>query len=203
MYVNLGPKLKSAKLVFTLFVTIYYHKFICVAAIKSYLRKCFGELCFYPLQFQNTREKLADITSSIISAVNSRCQCSLTANHISTAHFVCTSDRQVVLYRAELFGHKDCVQVLSYIEQWVRQNQTSVIVQGNSMKVYPNCPIEINSLTSETGCVRPTTAGPPSGSFQTTEAVAGGVGGVLSIGIIILAAVVACMCVSRHRNKQR
>ena len=120
MYVNLVPKLKSAKLVFTLFVTIYYHKFICVAAIKSY---CFGGLYFYLLQFQNTREKLADITSSIISAVNSRCQCSLTANHISTAHFVCTSNQQVVLYRAELHGHKDCVQVFSYIEQWVRENQ--------------------------------------------------------------------------------
>ena len=160
-------------------------------------------LCFYPLQFQNTREKLADITSSIISSINSRCQCSLTVNQISTENFVCTSNRQLVLYRAELSGHKDCVQVLSYIEQWVRENQTSFIVQGNSIKVYPNCPIEITTLTSETGCVRPTTAGPPSESFQITGAVAGGVGGVLSIGIIILAAVVACMCISRLRNKQR
>ena len=109
----------------------------------------------------------------------------------------------MVLYRAELHGHKDCVQVFSYIEQWVRENQTSVIVQGNSIKVYPNCPIEVDSLTSETGCVRPTTAGPPSGSFQITGAVAGGIGGVLSIGIIILAAVAACMCIIRHRNKQR
>ena len=109
----------------------------------------------------------------------------------------------MVFYRVELHGHKDCVQVFSYIEQWVRENQTSVIVQGNSIKVYPNCPIEVDSLTSETGCVRPTTAGPPSGSFQITGAVAGGIGGVLSIGIIILAAVAACMCVIRHRNKQR
>ena len=156
-----------------------------------------------PLQFQSTREKLADITSSIISAVNSRCRCSLAVNHISAEHFVCTSNQHVVVYRAELYRHKDCVQVFSYIEQWVRENQTSVIIQGNRIKVYPNCPIEVDSLTSETGCVRPTTAAPPSGSFQITGAVGGGVGGVLSIGIIILAAVVACMCVIRHRNKQR
>ena len=149
------------------------------------------------------KEKLADITSSVISAVNSRCQCSLAVNHISTEHFLCTSGQQVVLYRAELHGSHDCAQVLSYIEQWVGEGQTSVIVHGNSVKVDPNCPVEINSSTSETDCVRPTTAGPPSGSFLNTGAITGGVGGVLSIGIIILAAVVAGMCVGRHRKKQR
>ena len=85
------------------------------------------------LQFQNTRENLADITSSIISAVNSTCRCSLTVSQISTEHFLCTSDRQVVLYRAELSGRSDCAQVLSYIEQWVSGSQRSILVQGNSI----------------------------------------------------------------------
>ena len=109
----------------------------------------------------------------------------------------------MVLYRAELHRSQDCAQVLSYIEQWVGGSQTSVIVQGNSIKVDSNCPVEINSSTSETGCVRPTTDSPHSGSFLNTGAITGGVGGVLSIVIIILAAVVAGMCVGRHWNKQR
>ena len=180
-------------------------------------------LCSYHLQFQNTREKLTDITSSIISAVNSRCQCSLTVNQISTEHFLCTSDRQVVLYRAKLSGRPDCAQVLSYIQQWVFEGQTYILVQGNIIEVYPNCPIGVSSLTAQANCTRPPTVGTDSTSPVTTGAmnnegtvagetpessgntvaVVGGVGGVLFIGIIILAAVVAFMCIHRHRNKQR
>ena len=161
------------------------------------------------MQFQSTGKKVADITSSIISAVNSRCQCSLAVNHISTEHFLCTSDRQVVLYRAELSGHSDCAQVLLYIEQWIRGGQTSVIVQSNSIKVYSNCPIEVDSLTAQADCVR-STAGTDSGSVEITdvgggvgEGVGGAVGGVVLIGIIILAALVACMCIRIHKKNKR
>ena len=172
-------------------------------------------LCSYHLQFQNTREKLAGITSSIITAVNSRCRCSLTANHISSAHFVCTSDQQVVLYRAELSGRPDCAQVLSYIQQRVFEGQAYILVEGNIIEVYPNCPIEVSSLTAQANCSRPATVGTDSTSPITTVAgetsessgnivaVVAGVGGVLFIGIITLAAVVAFMCIHRHRNKQR
>ena len=153
------------------------------------------------LQFQNTAEKLADITSSIISAVNSRCRCSLTVDHISTEHFLCTSDEQVVLYRAELSGRPDCAQVLSYIQQWVNGSQTSILVQGNSLEVYPNCPIRVQSLTAQTDCVRSTTPGPDSGSIGIIAA-GGGVGGVLLIGVIILAAVVTCMCIYRRKKRR-
>ena len=65
----------------------------------------------------------------------------------------------MVLYRAELSGHPDCAQVLSYIEQWISGGQTSVIVQSNSIIVYPNCPIEVDSSTAQADCVRPTTFG--------------------------------------------
>ena len=117
----------------------------------------------------------------------------------------------MVLYRAELSGHPDCAQVLSYIEQWISGGQTSVIVQSNSIKVYPNCPIEVDSLTAQADCVRPTTFGTDSTtpiatgveeSFGITP-VAGGVGGVVLVGIIILAAVVVCMCVHRHKTRPR
>lgn len=170
-----------------------------------------GCTLLYFLQFQDTREKLADITSSVISAINSRCQCSLTLR-IDSEIFLCTSDRQVVLYRAELSGHPDCAQVLSYIEQWISGGQTSVIVQSNSIKVYPNCQIEVDSLTAQADCVRSTTFGTDSTmpiatgveeSFGITP-VAGGVGGVVLVGIIILAAVVACMCVHKlKKNRPR
>ena len=170
-------------------------------------------MLLYFLQFRDTREKLADITSSLISAINSICQCSLTSSHINTNSeiFRCTSDRQVVLYRAELSGHPDCAQVLSYIEQWISGGQTSVIVQSNSIKVYSNCPIEVDSLTAQADCVRPTTFGTDTatpiataveGGFGITP-IAGGVGGVVLIAIIILAAVVVCICVHRRKKKRR
>ena len=153
----------------------------------------------FSLQVQNTREKLADITSSIISAVNSRCQCSLTVNHVSAEHFFCTSDQRVVLYRAELSGHLDCEQVLSRIEQWIGAGQTHILVQGSNTGVYPNCPIEVNSLPTQIDCVRTTTTDTVSERVGIT-AVGGGVGGVVLIGIMILAAVV---CVCRYKHKRR
>ena len=159
------------------------------------------------LQFHDTREKLADITSSIISAVNLRCQCSLTVNHISAANFFCTSDRHAVLYRAELSGRSDCAQVLSYIEQWVSGSQRSVLVQGSITEVYPSCPIEVDSLMTQAECVRPRTIGPVTESVEITavqgavgEGVGGAVGGVVLIGVIVLAAVVyICMYKNKHR----
>ena len=160
------------------------------------------------LQFEDTREKLADVTNSIISTINLRCQCSLTVNQISTANFLCTSDRQVVLYRAELSGRSDCTQVLSYIEQWVSGSQRSMVVQGSITEVYPSCPIEVDSLMAQTECVRPTTIGPVTESVEITAVggggvgggVGGAVGGAVLIGIIVLGAVVyVCM----HKNKHR
>ena len=149
-------------------------------------------LCLHVLQFEDTREKLADITSSIISAVNSRCQCSLTASQISNASFLCTNERQV-LYRAKLSGHPECAQVLSIIEQWASGGQMSILVQGNSIQVYPNCPIEVDSLTAQANCPTPSPIG----------AIGGGVGGVVLFGIIIVAVVVTCVCICRYNEKQR
>lgn len=167
--------------------------YICICIINNTI--------IYILQFQNTAEKLADITSSVISAVNPRCRCSLTEDQISTEHFLCTSDERVVLYRAELSGRPDCAQVLSYIQQWVNGSQTSILVQGNSLVVYPNCPITVQSLTAQANCVRSTTPGPDSGSIGIIAA-GGGVGGVLFIGIVVLAAVVICMCIYKRRRQR-
>ena len=145
------------------------------------------------------RQKLADITSSIISAVNLRCQCSLTINHISAKHFLCTSDQHVVLYKAELSGHSDCEQVLSHIEQLISGGQTHIVVQGTITAVYPNCPVEVDSLPTQIDCVRSTTTDTGSESVGIT-AVGGGVGGVVLTGIMVLATAV---CVCRYKRKQR
>ena len=151
------------------------------------------------LQFQNTEGKLADITSSIISAVNSRCQCSLTVNHLHTELFLCIRDQQVVLYRAELSGRPDCAQVLSYIEQWINGSQKSLLVQSNIIEVYHGCPIEVDSLMAEADCVTSTSNTPTGTSSDEIIKAIVGVGAVLFIMIIIVAiiALVACCCRQR------
>ena len=105
------------------------------------------------------------------------------------------------MYRAELSRDADCAQVLSFIEQWVIQDQISILVQGNSTTLYPNCPIEVDSATQRV-CSR-LTAGIDSGNadVEVGGGVGGTVGGVLFIGILILAAVVAYMYI--YRNKER
>lgn len=107
------------------------------------------------------------------------------------------------MYRAELSRHADCAQVLSFIEQWVSQDQISILVQGNSTTLYPNCPIQVDSTTQRV-CSR-LTAGIGSGNADVGRTVGGGVGGtvggVVFIGILILAAVVAYIYF--YRNKER
>ena len=109
----------------------------------------------------------------------------------------------MVLYRAELSRHADCAQVLFFIEQWVNEDRTSILVQGNSTALYPNCPIEVDSTTQRV-CLR-FTVGTDSGNANVGGTVGGGVGGavggVVLIGIIMLAAVIAYMCI--YRKKQR
>ena len=105
----------------------------------------------------------------------------------------------MVLYRAELSGHPDCAEVLSHIEQWISGGQTSIVVQGTSIEVYPNCPIEVDSLPTQMDCVRSTTIDTVSESVGIT-AVGGGVGGVVLIGIMTPAAVV---CVCRYKHNRR
>ena len=106
----------------------------------------------------------------------------------------------MVLYRAQLYGHSNCAQVLLYIKQWVNGVQRSILVQGNITEVYPSCPIEVNSLVAQADCVRPTTVGPATESVEITTAVGGAVGGVVLIGIIVLA-VVVCVCTYKNRHK--
>ena len=123
----------------------------------------------------------------------------ITINQISTEHFLCTSDRQVVSYRAELSRHLDCEQVLSHIEQWINGSQTRIVVQGTSTEVYPNCPIEVDTLPTQLDCVRSTTIDTVSERVEIT-AIGGGVGGVVLIGIMTLAAIV---CVCKYKKKRR
>ena len=167
-----------------------------------------GTLIIYLLQFDDTEEKLADITSSIVTAVNARCQCSLTANLISTGHFLCTTDPQVVLYRAQLSGRPDCAQVLSYTEQWV-SGGPSILVQSNSIAVKAICPIEVESLTVQADCVEPTTittSATTAGALNNNGgfgAIAGGIGGVMVVAVVLGAvAIVVCMC-TRHKKRSR
>ena len=79
--------------------------------------------------------------------------------------------------------------------------------------MYPNCPIEVDSLTAQADCtcVRPTSLAQTQQHLLQQECmeesfgmtpVAGTVGEVVVVGIIILAAVVAYMCVHRHKKKK-
>ena len=83
----------------------------------------------------------------------------------------------------------------------------SVIVQSNSIKVYSNCPIEVDSLTAQADCVKPTTFGMDSTTPVAVEGGFGimpiaGVGGVVLIAIIILAAVVVCTCPQTQKEEK-
>jgi len=123
-------------------------------------------------------------------------------------------DTQVVLFRAELSGHPNCSQVLSYIEHWVRVGHASVL-NNNSISLQASCPIEVESLTAQAECSRLTTTATtttitttPTGAlndngegFGVIGPVIGGLGGVIfAVGVLTLGAVV--VYVYRHKKQK-
>ncbi len=56
----------------------------------------------------------------------------------------------MVLYRAVLHvGMKSqCTRVVSHVQDWTSSGEASIAIQGNRLRVDPDCMVEIESLTS-------------------------------------------------------
>ena len=141
--------------------------------------------------------KLNDIPHGVVQDINQLCQCGLSAERITESAFQCfeNSDQQVT-FRARLHGTAQVTssQLLTYLETFVSQTDSTIAVQGLRLDVDRSCPVVINSF-GDPQCTSTTTA-------DNTAAIIGGVVAVivvmiLAVTVIIIITIVAFVIRSR------
>ena len=94
---------------------------------------------------QDEEIKLADITSSVVDNINSRCGCGFTADRILNGAFQCFgSNADSVTFRAHLVGLADVTSttLATYVAEWVAMDPT-VLLQNVHFLLDSNCQDEV------------------------------------------------------------
>ncbi len=156
------------------------------------------------IQFTDTEDKLSDIPREILSAVSDHCQCPLTSSNITSGEFLCIDgDSTVVLYRAVLHvGTKsECTRVVSHVQDWTSSGEASIAIQGNRLRVDPDCMVEIKSLTSETKCSPAVTVSQDESSGDNTGPIVGAAAGMAVLVVVVILVIVFFVYWLRRRGR--
>ncbi len=156
------------------------------------------------VQFTDTEDKLNDIPREILSAVTDHCQCPLASSYITSGEFLCIDgDSTVVLYRAVLHvgTTSECTRVVSHVQDWTSSGEASIAIQGNRLRVDPDCMVEIESLTSETKCSPAVTVSQEESSGDNTGPIVGAAAGLAVLVVVIILAIVFFVFWLRRRGR--
>ena len=132
-------------------------------------------------------EKVSDIMSEVLDAINGLCSCGLVADRLTESLLYCfPSSEQTVTFRAEIHGTiiMTASQLTMLMEKWIG-NDPSINVLSVALNVDGMCDVIINSRSDGEQCA------PPSSPLSSISiiAIAGGVIG----GVILVIIIVACI----------
>ena len=83
------------------------------------------------------------------------CKCSLPPSHIYDSEFTCIyNDAKEVIYRAKLQGieARDCFNLINHLNEW-KAAESTILIQGDRLKLNPSCDLEIESVDIQAACV--------------------------------------------------
>ena len=157
-------------------------------------------------------EKAIDVSSTVVDVLLLRCNCLFTVEHITHSRLLCGSNDKEVIYQANLLNTdgKTAPELMSLIQEWV-DNTPQLSVGGALLEVDPYCSVNVTEVgkTEECDAVSPTIAT----TMQVSEvplpgylipAIAGGVGGVFGIILLVLiATILICCCGRKGSNISR
>ena len=151
----------------------------------------------------NANGIINDVTTGLVAAIEGRCGCGFTREHISNSFVQCFSESpQQITFRAQLnqTSQSSTVKLVSYIEQWIK-NPGSLVVQGSLLQLNSTCPLVIADQFVASECpLDPTTSDPPSSQSDSTGAIVGGVVGILLALILAITAIVIAYLVLKQRT---
>ena len=164
-------------------------------------------------------EKKINITSVIVSEVNSVCSCGFALEHIISTVFNCTSlETTQVTIKAQIsyFGLVKASDLVEIISLWVREGQ-HLVVDETVLYIDPTCPVEIDSLLTSDDCIndnitstvitveRGTVTGMTVVHMMYNVITVGTVSATIIIVIIIVALIIVTTvcCYSRKKNQSK
>ena len=142
-----------------------------------------------------------------------RCSCEFTSNNIIDDTFSCRGSqgefRKTVVYRAMIIlqvpdSITDADDIVNDISQWV-QTEPSVIVNGITLAIDPDCPAMLDSFDSN-DCVTETHSdqtNPPSSSSIPITIIIGAAVAIVVIILLVIIVVVVFVMYHRRMSKYR
>ena len=130
------------------------------------------------------------------------CQCRFSAEHITGDAFQCfANSEQQVTFRARLHGTAQATssQLLTNLETWVAQVDSTIAVQGVRLDVDNSCPLAINSF-GDPECAEDVTLTTEPAQLDSSGAIVGGVVPVLVVIILAVTLVVIAILVTKNRR---
>ena len=105
------------------------------------------------LQAEKARIFEEDLLNAVTKAISDGCNCSFPVEFIRTGQYTCWSAPTEVTYRSTIVGTEthNSSQLIGFIDEWVN-TRTTVKIEWLLHKVYPDCPVQISSL-SEPECM--------------------------------------------------
>ena len=151
-----------------------------------------------------------DIIDAVVQNTEQLCLCGLGVQHITEKVFQCfANSEQWVTFRATLHGTTQATssQLLTNIETWVAQTDTTIAIQGVRLHVDRSCLITISTFGDpECATVVPTsnsdegTSTAEPAQSNNTGAIVGGVVTVLVVIILAVTVIVIAVLVVKNRK---
>ena len=158
------------------------------------------------MQYDDSLEKLSDVTEQIVLQLTDSCECALTVEYIADGRFVCDPNKpEKVIFQGRIIStsERNSTDFLPMLRLW-KVNEPTIVVQGVKLTVESRCSVELANL-GDIRCGHLPTESVVASNFPVPEersgfpvlGVAGAVGGVLVLVVLAVIIVGAIICVKK------
>ena len=158
------------------------------------------------MQYDDSLEKLSDVTEQIVLQLTDSCECTLTVEYIADGRFVCDPNKpEKVIFQGRIIStsERNSTDFLPMLKLW-KVNEPTIVVQGVQLTVESRCSVELANL-GDIRCGHLPTESVVASNFPVPEersgfpvlGVAGAVGGVLVLVVLAVIIVGAIICVKK------
>ncbi len=147
---------------------------------------------------------MEDVRKGLQEAVNERCECAFTVQHITLGEFQCLANADEVTYCAKINGTTIAASsmILAFAEEWVTSSLATLVIQGVRLNIDSTCkPVAINSFT-DPECDSTIATELTEEESNSTTLIVGGVAAVVLLSLIAVVAVTTGHVLRRRHAKR-
>ena len=104
-------------------------------------------------------EKATDVSSTVVDALLSHCNCFFTVEHIAHSRLLCGRDNKEVIFQANILNteNRAAPELMILVQRWV-YNRLRFYVGGSAIRIDDYCAVSVNEVgdTDECDAIDPT-----------------------------------------------